>query len=342
MPDGPSAYDGPSANDGPSAYDGSSYDGSSGADGSSSALDGGDEAGQGPISTLTGRIIYHSYSSYTAWDGQLYLLSLGDKSLRCLSCGWNIDNAINADFSPDGSMITFMGSIHGLKTWDVWSYKFGGGAPTNLTHQRMLINEDPKFAPSGTKIVFKESHWDNSVNNFVHQLKEMDLTGNVINTVTDGSVETSMPCYTTDGTKIVYAAGAGASSTIHLINVDGSGDTALLALSGIQEYYPIVRDGTSFLFTRWVSASDVNDQVYLSDFTGKATLLPFDEPNDNYSDAFPVGQRYVAMSSTRPGGKGGYDVYVADITSGDVTSLDQINPSANTANDELGSTYSPH
>jgi Tol biopolymer transport system component len=269
-------------------------------------------------------------------------LNLGDKSLKCLSCNWGIDNAINANFSPDGSMITFMGSIHGLQTWDVWTYKFGSGAPTNLTHQRMLVNEDPKFAPSGAKIVFKERHWDNTINRFVHQLKVMDLTGNVINTVTDGSVETSMPYYTTDEAKIIYAAGAGASSAIHVINVDRSGDTALLALPGIQEYYPVVRDSTSFLFTRWVSTSNVNDQVYLSDFTGNATALPFDGPNDNYSDAFPVGQRYVAMSSTRPGGKGGYDVYLADITSGTVTSLDQLNPSVNTANDELGSAYTPY
>jgi len=151
-----------------------------------------------------------------------------------------------------------------------------------------------------------------------------------------------MPYYTADGSNVVYAAGAGASSAIHEIALDGTNDTTLLSLAGVQAYYPVVRDGTSFLYTRWVSATNLNDQVYVSDFSGNTSALPFDESGNNYSDAFPISSRYVVMSSTRGGGKGGFDVYVADLTTGDVTSLDALNPAANTANNELGSSFTPH
>lgn len=305
------------------------------------ASDATDAPESGPISDWTGQILYHSYSSYAAWDGQLYLFRFADKSVTCLSCGWNIDHAINAVFSPDGTSIAFMGSIHGLQTWDVWTYVFGAAAPTNLTHARKLVNQDPKFSPDGSKIVFKEGHWDATRNALVFQLKEMDRSGAVLHTITDGAVEASMPYYTADGANVVYAAGVGASSAIHAIALDGTHDRTLQSLAGVQEYYPVVRDGTSFLYTRWVSATNANDQVYVSDFSGNTSALPFDEPGSNYSDAFPIGSRYVVMSSTRGGGKGGFDVYIADLTTGAVTSLDALNPSANTANDELGSCFTP-
>jgi hypothetical protein len=62
-----------------------------------------------PTAKLDGRILFHRYTNYDAWDSRLYLYEFGTKRLRCLSELWEIDHAINGNFSPDGKQVVFMG-----------------------------------------------------------------------------------------------------------------------------------------------------------------------------------------------------------------------------------------
>ena len=258
------------------------------------------------------------------------MVDLADHSLTELSQDWDIDHAMNAHFSPDGSQLVFMGDQRGgERDWDVFLWTLGSSdPPQNLTQDWGTRDEDPKFTPAGT-IVCKSNY----------DLIELDTAGTLLSRLTsDGTaIEQSMPFATTDGSQFIYARGAGESSDLHLIGRDGTGDTVVQGQLGIQEYYPIVRDDQTYLFTRWVSASNLHDQIYLGYWDGTpATALPFGEGTSNDSDAFPYGEEAVFLSSTRSGGAGGYDLYVAGLDSEELVSLSEWNPEINTPLEELG------
>ena len=174
-----------------------------------------------------GLLVFHRYTSYDAWDSVLLMLDLADYSLTEVSKDWDIDHAMNAHFSPDGTQLVFMGDQHGGdRDWDVFLWTIGSTEPPeNLTKDWGTRDEDPKFTPEGT-IVCK-SNFD---------LIELDQTGTVLATLTsDGlAIEQSMPFATTDGSQVIYAQGAGAASDLHRIGRDG---TCLLYTS------PSPRDG---------------------------------------------------------------------------------------------------
>ena len=215
----------------------------------------------GQLST-SGSIVFHRYSDYEAWDSILLMVELSDYSVTEISADWDIDHAMNAHFSPDGTQLVFMGDQRGgERDWDVFLWTIGSSDdPQNLTESWGTRDEDPKFTPAGT-IVCK-SNFD---------LIEMDTTGTVLGVLTsDGAaLEQSMPFATSDGSQVIYALGAGENSDLHRMERDGTNDTVVQGAMGIQEYYPIVRDEETYLFTRWVSDTNVHDQVYLGHWDGK-------------------------------------------------------------------------
>ncbi len=282
----------------------------------------------------SGAIIYHCYSDYDAWDSKLFMYNFETNTKTELSLGWNIDNEMNADISPDGSKIVFMGDNSGLpRDWDIYIWSIGSNnEPTNLTLGNNLRDEDPKFSPDGNSIIFKQNG----------DIKIMDLLGNIITEITnDGfNIEESMPYFTTDAQKIIYAQGAREHSDIYLINLDGSGKIPLYSQNGVAEYYPIVKNSSSFYYTRWVSSTNHNDQIYLGDFLGNSTNVSVNDLYSNNSDAFPVNSDYLFFSSTRNGSVGGYDIYLGQLSTGLVWNLQSFGINSSLA--ELGVCYSPH
>ncbi|MEN8157175.1 MAG: T9SS type A sorting domain-containing protein [Bacteroidota bacterium] len=299
----------------------------------------------GTIPVSTGFMVYHSYSDYGAWDSRMFLLNLENGDLDEISKSWNIDHAMNGHISPDGTKLVFMGDDQGEpRDWDIYLWEIGSvQSPVNLTNGYNKRDEDPKFSPDGTRIVFKQAYWSSAINDFVFDLKEMNLSGEVINIITSyDRVEESMPYYTADGQRVIYASGGGSSGDIHMMNTDGTDHTALEISEGIQEYYPIVRDSATFFFTKWVSSSDHHDQVYLGYLNGDpATSVAFNIINADNSDAYPAGPDLAFYSSTRSGGEGAYDLYLGDINTGDVWSLDNL-ANVNSMRNELGACYSAH
>lgn len=285
--------------------------------------------------SLTGKLVYHSYSCYACSGTKMFIYNFSTNTLTWISQNWNIDYPMNAHFSPDGTKIVFMGQPAGSGDWDIYLWTVGSSsAPTNLTAANGIRDEDPKFSPNGYRICFKQAG----------DLKIMDLTGTITNTVTStANVEEGMPYYNDDATGLLYAQGAASASDIYMINIDGTNNTALANVSGVQEYYPIKIDNVNFLYTRWYSSTNKNDQVYMGYFNSSTrTRLPFNTTNDNYSDAYPCGSNYVILSSTKSGGSGGYDLYIANKTSGAIWSLSTYNTNINSSVDELGSCYTPN
>ncbi len=281
---------------------------------------------------VKGRLVFHSYTCYSCNDSKLFLYDFSTDKLTLISEAWGIGNPMNAHFSPDGKSIVFMGTTTS-SGWDVFRWRIGSASPYNLTAAfGATRDEDPKYSSDGKKVVFKQ----NGV------IKEMDTLGNIINIVSVAQQEASMPYYTRHDSVILYSGNelTGTTSDIYKISLLTDIAQPLSANAGVEEYYPIAKDDTSFLFTRWYSAADHNDQVYLGFFNGKAaTRLPFNETGHNFSDAYPINNRYVILSSTRPGGTGGYDLYVADMISGEKWSLRSYNVNINSAREDLGAAY---
>jgi Tol biopolymer transport system component len=281
-----------------------------------------------------GRLIFHAYSCYSCNDSKLYIYDFAGKNLTLLNSNWSIINAMNAHFSPDAKSIAFMGVSTGSNNWDVFTWSVGSAAqPTNLTSKFAATrDEDPKFSSSGNKIVFKQNG----------RMKEMDTLGNILRSFTVAQSEASMPYYVSGDAAILYSGNEATGNTADIYKMDlaTNSQQPLSALPGVEEYYPITRDDTSFLFTRWYSAINKNDQVYMGYFNGRVfKRLPFNEVDQNYSDAYPVGSKYVVLSSTCAGGKGGYDLYLANLETGKKWSLGLYNAAINSVNNELGACY---
>jgi Tol biopolymer transport system component len=289
---------------------------------------------------LSGRIVYHSYVSYNDGTSQLYVLNLGTGTVTNLSSRWsNLTDPMNAHWSPDGTKIVFMARPKkgsGYSAWfDVFLYTIGqSGNPINLTNTSSRHDEDPKFSPNGSRIVYRVRP---------STILEMDLSGTTRNTIISSSgAERSMPYYTPDASAVWFTSrpsgGSGTATSIHRINLNGSNESVPVDTTGITDFYPIADPIGQFLYSRTVSASNLFGQIYL--FNGTQNLsLPFNTPDADYSDAFPVGTQYIVLSSTRAGGKGGYDLYLSDRATGAIWPLSSYSPTVNTAREELGAAY---
>jgi hypothetical protein len=106
----------------------------------------------------------------------------------------------------------------------------------------------------------------------------------------------------------------------------------------VTDFYPIRDTIGQFLYSRTVSSTNLYGQIYL--YNGSASVsLPFNTPDADYSDAFPVGTQYIVLSSTKLGGRGGYDLYIADRNTGALWPLSGYNSAVNTPREELGAAY---
>ncbi len=283
---------------------------------------------------LSGRLIFHSYSCYSCNDSKLYIYDFAANTIVNISSTWTINNVMNAHFSPDGKRIVFMGIPINTNNWDIFIWSVGSTLqPTNITAAfGSTRDEDPKFSNSGNEIIFKQNG----------RMKEMDTLGNIVRSFTVSQAEASMPFYIKGDTAVLYSgnASSGSAAGVFKLSLFSNSIQMISALPGVEAYYPIVRDDTSFLFTRWVSTTNHNDQIYLGFLNGKAAwCLSFNEADQNFSDAYPVNSNYVILSSTKPGGKGGYDLYIADIFTGQKWSLDLYNAAINSTIHQLGAGY---
>lgn len=278
------------------------------------------------VPLLNGQMVYHSYTTYDRGDSQMFLYDFTTGKRERISDAWNISNPMNAHFSPDGKSIVFMGVGAETGTWDIFLCRLDDlNAPVNLTATGSTRDEDPKYSPDGRRIAFKRDF----------RIAEMDLeTGNVV--ILSPS-DYSMPYYNADGTKMVCSKGDGATSSIAVIDIQSKAITTLYDAPNVQDYYPIGADATSFYYAAGYSQSNRVDQVYRGYWSGlRSRKLPFNDTDGDYSDAYPAGSEWVVISSTRTGTRGGYDLYIANVESGEVFSMDDYHAEMNSPKNELG------
>lgn len=281
---------------------------------------------------LKGKLVYHSYTSYDAGDSQMYIYDFASNTVSNISRSWtDVRNMMNGHFSPDGRYLTFMGIGSRTGSWDIFLYDLvSGGQPVNLTPEGSYRDEDPKYSHSGNTIVFKRDG----------HLAEITVATRAIKVLSkNNSEEYGMPYYNSDDTKILSGVGEGSAAYIGVWDKASSTMSVIFDRKGENDYYPINIDRTAFYFTTHETGS-AYDQLYKGFWNGAAAVrLPFNKSNADYSDAYPVSNGWLFLVSSRSGGRGQYDLYIANETSGAIYSLSLYNSGLNTAKNELGPAY---
>ncbi|WP_270087137.1 TolB family protein [Sphingobacterium sp. SYP-B4668] len=279
---------------------------------------------------LKGQLLYHTYTNYGANDSEIFLYDFSSNKVQSLSSGWDIKNPMNAHISPDGTRIVFMGISEDTDSWDIFVYELNSSKPPeNLTLIGQTRDEDPKFAPDGKRVVFKQDS----------RIVEMDLASRKVTRLSPKGY--GIPYYNHDGTKVVCTQGDAATSSIAIIDVKSKEiQQTVYDAEGVQDYYPINADQTSFYYSVGLSKTNTVDQVYRGYWSGlRSYKLPFNANDGNYSDAYPIDENWLVLCSTRPDTKGGYDLYVANVHTGDIYSMDLYNTGINSPKQQLGPCY---
>ena len=299
--------------------------------------------------SLSGRIAFHSYSSYDAMDSviSIYDLEQQNTSQPTIIANQTL-NAMNAHFSPDGSKLVFMADPpNSPSAWwymEIYLYDLADQSLVQLTDNG-FPSEDPKFSPDGSKIVFKR--YNSSSGHSTIYTMNLDGSNTTPLTAT-GSItyDESGAFYSSDGSKISFWKtwnDGNKEERIWWMNADGTNQEQLVPDSNVRiMYYPIFLDEQRLAYTRWHTNTDQLDQIYIYNTATHLSdpgPVPFRDESANDSDSFPITGDLVGFSSTRntSGTKGGYDLYVGDLQNDQPWQL----TSANTNLNDLGGSYSP-
>ncbi len=248
-----------------------------------------------------GWLLWHSYSDYAARDSRLFLRS-PDGETKEISGGFV--HAMNGSFGRTPEHIVFMAIDEAVDEWDI--YRYDCGRITNLTQNSGFRNEDPRFSPDGSGIVFKRGRWDSAADDFVYDLALLDQESGTVTMLTDDPEEQAMPCFSPDGRYLYYAEYQGGTGRICRMEMQTRRSETVYSETGVTAYYPIT-SGDTLYFTKWYSAEKRCDQ--LMQYDGKeVTAMPFDSAAYDSSDACPLPGGMIC-SSTR---NGSYDLYYYD------------------------------
>lgn len=281
-----------------------------------------------------GRLVYHRYSKYGAFDSELMLFNFATKKVEVLSKDWPVRSPMNAHFSPNGKYITFMAlppTGKGYYDMDVYIYNFKTKELRNLTKNSGIADEDPKFSAGGSRIVFKQKG----------DIKIMDRDGQILQTITnDGYLkEESMPYFSHDNKSLVYTEGSGPEAKIQQYDFATQETKTIIDLPGVMDYYPITTP-TAIWFTSQEPSSGMGDQLFTYDIaTGRITPANFNDPYRDDSDVAPISSALTAFSGNRYT-RGDYDIVFANTVTGTVYPMNEW--LLNSPKNELGASYTPY
>jgi hypothetical protein len=258
------------------------------------------------IPSLEGSLIYHRYSEYSAWDATMWLLDLPTGELSQVGADWQgMISPINAHFSADAQTITFMGSTSGLpeNEWDVFTSRWHNGKwqePKNLTGPNGARDEDPKFSPDGSTIIYKE----NGV------LATVSINGGPKTYLTVGKPQSSMPYFRSNGKDILFER----EGDIYLLQ-DGV-ERKMYAGEGISSYTRIQYNKHDSIMKGFYDGSPSKNYFFNS--------LDWDT-----SDSYPYqnAKRVIFfVSGDEMIFHGGYNLALADLRKRKVYAIDELYP----------------
>src|ERR1700739_1719194 len=172
-----------------------------------------DTSGSLPITT--GKLVWHSYTSYGDGSSQIFVRDIAAGSTTNISSSWagasgkTTRDPMNAVWSSDGTYLVFMAENGDQSAWNIWAGKADGTGLTNLTGSTGTTrNEDPKFSSDGTKIYWKQSQ----AGTYRIMSAPISFSGTpslgTQTTVKTGSTEDSMPYADSGNSTIYFSAGS--------------------------------------------------------------------------------------------------------------------------------------
>jgi len=291
------------------------------------------------VTGVLGRIAFHRDSDNHSLhgpvnpdDGNIFVINLGNNADTNVTAGRGLGNCMNPNFSPDGSLLTFMAIPLGQPlSWNntrIYVLDLAERAgPLDLGS-----GQDPRFSPDGQTIVYKRADG---------QLYTIGQDGTAPQILTSGGVERSGPNYSPapgDGRLVFWqtaVVGSNRYGSIAWRLPDGEEQTLVAGTASRYCYYPVWRDSDHILFT--ISEGDDNLYEYTVSAINYSALAGLNTAADE-SDPFPAGD-WIGFSSTRTGtAGGGYDLYLAKEDGSPIVEISAANSSLH----ELGGTFSPY
>lgn len=251
---------------------------------------------------LNGWLMWHSYTDYFALDSRLFVRNPGGETVEITG---DFYHAMNGDFGNSPDDIVFMAIDSGIDEWDIYLSK--SGIITNLTKNSGFRNEDPKFSPDGKTIVFKRGIWSSKENDFVYNLALLDSESGEVTILTDDIYEEAMPYFSSDGNYIYYTNYKDSPGEICRLKLDDNSTETIYTEPGVCAYYPMIVDEVLY-FAKWYSAENHTDTIIRCN--GEEYVeMPFNSPDYNCSDPFPIDSVKLIYSGTQ---NGSYDLYYFD------------------------------
>jgi hypothetical protein len=204
-----------------------------------------------------------------------------------------------ASFPGVPGNIVYQRNPSGLGNADIYTAVPGLLPATNITNNA-AIDENPKWSPDGTKILFDSGRDGN------YEIYTMNPDGTGVTRITNNSWFDWQAAWSPDGTKIVFSSGRDGDpkGEIYTMNLDGSGITRLTNDPN-RDWQPVWSpDGKKIVWSSDRNVDVFGDHqwdVYAmnADGTGQ-TRLTTDPKNDSDPNWAPDGSK-IAFATNRAG-----------------------------------------
>jgi Tol biopolymer transport system component len=234
----------------------------------------------------------------------------------------SVFGATNPTFSPDGKAIVFAANFNNVEH-DIYYWPINSPSPgMNLTPSTGLSNEDVKFSPDGTKMVWKQNGGI-VVAPFSYDANGQPVLGQAQRIVpgdpSSGPNEASGPVFTPSGASIFFyightKAGGVAPEFIHRYDVAGGTITMTPFAEDPSRYYyyPMVGTASTKLFyTNGIGFDQISAYANADAISGAATTFNGTDTEDN-SDPTPVNGDLFIFSRDHNAADGdtAYELYL--------------------------------
>jgi Tol biopolymer transport system component len=210
--------------------------------------------------------------------------------------------------SPDGTQVAFAVSQTtpmGEQQHDLYIVNRNGMNMRWLT-RTAGVEEDPKWSPDGTKILFHGIVDDRS------DLYVINIDGTGLTNLTgyiDNLTNIRHPAWSRDGNFIAFTAAAGTNHSIYMIDANGSNLRQITTDTGFDVWPSFSPDGQKIAFVRYnSSAPGYGDDIMVVNVNGGLTVRHA-LPGDQHTPSWSPDGRYIAVSGTAVAGSGVTQIY---------------------------------
>jgi TolB protein len=250
-----------------------------------------------------GRLVF---SAEVGQHTQLFSVLPDGSGLKQLTRVGGGSDALNANWSPDGSHIAFERDFpypHAA----VYTMNANGGGSRDLTPNRRLYFEStPVYSPDGRRIVFlAEKHYK------ANELTRRDFAEiDVMNTGGAGRRRVAPKLlvglndahhyghsqFSPDGQRLVFIEQNGDRAALFVINLDGTGMQRITPWKlGVDDRVDWSPDGSLILFSSDTGDSPVNVYTVHPDGTGLTQITHSVDGNDSAKSWSPDGKRVMVV-----------------------------------------------